>query len=144
MTIIYKTGTLFDSTATVLVNPVNCRGVMGKGLAAQFKRRYPKMFAWYRSECRAGNVKIGRVSGWMEDGITILNFPTKDLWGDPSEIEYITAGLQDFIDWAHTYGYPSAAFPKLGCGLGGLEWDEVRPIMELYLAPLPCVCEVYV
>jgi O-acetyl-ADP-ribose deacetylase (regulator of RNase III) len=141
--IIYKQGSLFDSSADVYVNAVNCVGVMSKGIALEFKNRYPKMYEWYREECLARRVTIGKIQCWFSC-VFILNFPTKNHWRDKSKLEDIEAGLQDFVDWANTYGFRSVAFPKLGCGNGGLDWQDVKPLMEKYLEPLACVCEIYV
>lgn len=126
--------TIFDSSAQTLVNTINCVGVMGKGLALEFKNRYPAMFDKYKSFCDKGAFKPGVL--WIykaEDGKWILNFPTKIDWRNPSEISYIEEGLKKFVEIWKEKGITSIAFPLLGCSNGGLDPDVVIPIMEKYL-----------
>lgn len=126
--------TIFDSNAQTLVNTVNCVGVMGKGLALEFKNRYPAMFDKYKSFCDKGVFKPGVL--WIykaEDGKWILNFPTKVDWKNPSELSYIREGLKKFVEIWEEKGIKSIAFPLLGCKNGGLDPDDVIPLMERYL-----------
>ena len=138
----YMEGNIFDSTAGILVNPVNCRGVMGGGLALEFKHRYPTMVRWYIMMCGLGSLRIGHPCLWynVPIGPGVLCFPTKDHWKDPSELSYIESGLRDLVDNASgaylMLGLNSIAFPKLGCGLGGLEWQVVKVVMETHLESL--------
>lgn len=126
--------TIFESSAQTLVNTINCVGVMGKGLALEFKNRYPAMFDKYKSFCDKGVFKPGVL--WIykaEDGKWILNFPTKIDWKNPSEMSYIEEGLTKFVEIWKEKGITSIAFPLLGCNNGGLNPDEVIPLMEKYL-----------
>ena len=126
--------TIFDSTAQTLVNTINCVGVMGKGLALEFKNRYPAMFDKYKSFCDKGVFKPGVL--WIykaEDGKWILNFPTKVDWRNPSELSYIEEGLKKFVEIWKEKGITSIAFPLLGCTNGGLDPNIVIPLMEKYL-----------
>ena len=126
--------TIFESSAQTLVNTINCVGVMGKGLALEFKNRYPTMFDKYKSFCDKGVFKPGVL--WIykaEDGKWILNFPTKIDWRNPSEMSYIEEGLIKFVEIWKEKGITSIAFPLLGCNNGGLNPDEVIPLMEKYL-----------
>lgn len=126
--------TIFDSNAQTLVNTINCVGVMGKGIALEFKNKYPAMFDKYKSFCDKGVFKPGVL--WIykaEDGKWILNFPTKVDWRNPSEMSYIEAGLQKFVEIWKEKNITSIAFPLLGCNNGGLNPDEVIPLMEKYL-----------
>ena len=126
--------TIFESSAQTLVNTVNCVGIMGKGLALEFKNRYPAMFDKYKSFCDKGVFKPGVL--WIykaEDGKWILNSPTKIDWRNPSEMSYIEEGLKKFVEIWKEKGITSIAFPLLGCTNGGLNPDEVIPIMEKYL-----------
>ena len=126
--------TIFDSSAQTLVNTINCVGVMGKGLALEFKNRYPAMFDKYKSFCDKGVFKPGVL--WIykaEDGVWVLNFPTKIDWRNPSEMSYIEEGLKKFVEIWKEKGITSIAFPLLGCTNGGLNADEVIPLMEKYL-----------
>ncbi len=126
--------TIFESPAQTLVNTINCVGVMGKGLALEFKNRYPAMFDKYKSFCDKGVFKPGVL--WIykaEDGKWVLNFPTKIDWRNPSEMSYIEEGLKKFVEIWKEKGITSIAFPLLGCNNGGLNPDEVIPLMEKYL-----------
>ena len=128
-------GNIFDSNAQTLVNTINCVGVMGKGLALEFKNRYPAMFDKYKTFCDKGVFKPGVL--WIykaEDGKWILNFPTKIHWKNPSEISYIEEGLKKFVEIWKEKGIKSIAFPLLGCKNGGLDANVVIPLMERYLS----------
>lgn len=127
-----------EGRAQVLVNPVNCKGTMGRGLALQFKQRYPAMFTEYQHRCRTGSLAIGRLYLWRPNrkGTWVLNFPTKDHWTEPSTLEIIEAGFKRFLEIYQSVGIKSIAFPRLGCGEGGLEWQEVEPLMLSYLNQL--------
>lgn len=127
--------TIFESSAQTLVNTINCVGVMGKGLALEFKNRYPAMFDKYKSFCDKGVFKPGVL--WIykaEDGKWVLNFPTKVDWKNPSELSYIEDGLKKFVEIWKEKGITSVAFPLLGCNNGGLDPDVVIPLMEKYLS----------
>lgn len=128
---------LFLSPAQTLVNPVNVVGVMGRGLAAEFKAKFPDMFIAYRCACSNGTLKIGELFVWSTTAMKIVCFPTKVHWHDPSRIEWIHAGLAKFVETYASHGITSVAFPRLGCGLGGLSWDDVGPLIHSYLDPLP-------
>ena len=133
----YIEGNLFDSPAQVIVNTVNTVGVMGKGIALEFKKRYPQMFEKYKRACENHSLTIGKLMLISEYDHLILLFPTKEHWKYPSKLSYIEKGLKKFCDSYVQQGITSIAFPKLGCGNGELNWDEVRPLMEKYLSNLP-------
>ncbi|MFO0613667.1 MAG: macro domain-containing protein [Polyangiaceae bacterium] len=140
----FMRGNLFDSEAEALVNTVNCVGVMGKGIAYQFRRAYPEMFANYERLCRQGQVRIGEVTSFQEKGRTIVNFPTKTHWRAPSRLEDVRAGLDSLRTFIVEKSVPSIALPPLGCGNGGLAWNDVREAIESSLADLAHVTvEVY-
>ena len=130
MLIKYTTGDMFQSKAECLVNTVNCEGYMGKGVAYQFKVKFPNNNKAYVKECKSGNLKPGRVHVFVEDGITIVNFPTKDKWRDPSELSYIESGLDAFIKVLPELNVTTVAIPPLGCGNGGLKWGNVKTVIE--------------
>lgn len=122
---------IFDSPAEALVNPVNCVGVMGTGLAHQFAKRYPKMYLEYRKACVSGELKPGKIHVYQgPDYRYILNFPTKTHWREKSKLEYIEQGLEELENVLSDYLIYSVAIPALGCGLGGLDWEEVGPLLE--------------
>lgn len=138
-------GNIFDSKCSTLVNTVNCVGVMGKGIALEFRNRYPDMFSEYQMLCKAGKVKPGHPYLYRDmNGISILNFPTKDNWRSPSKFSYIDDGLNWFRESYQELGITSVAFPPLGCGNGGLKWEDVGPEMYRKLKDLPIEIEIYV
>lgn len=139
-----KIGDIFDSSCTTLVNTVNCVGVMGKGIALDFKKKFPKMFGDYVNRCQNDELKPGVPYFYLnDDGTSILNFPTKDHWRSPSKLSYIIEGLDWFVDNYENAAVKSIAFPPLGCGNGGLSWSVVGPIMYKKLADLPIQIEIY-
>ena len=142
--ITYLKGDMLNSPAQVLVNTVNTVGVMGKGIALQFKNKYPEMFRAYQKMCDEKTLDIGKLCIWKKEDKWILLFPTKRHWRNPSKMEYIKEGLDKFQKHANRLGIESIAFPKLGCGNGGLDWEEVRPIMEHYLEPLSIKVYIYI
>jgi O-acetyl-ADP-ribose deacetylase (regulator of RNase III) len=128
---------LFDSPAQTLVNTVNTVGVMGKGVAFEFKKRYPEMFRRYAEFCLRGEFDVGMLYLYRTPNKWVLNFPTKKDWRKPSQLEYIERGLKKFVEFYSRQGITSISFPQLGCGNGGLSWRNVEPLMVRYLEPLP-------
>lgn len=138
LVITYVVSDIFKSPARVLVNTVNTVGIMGKGIAKDFKTIYPEMFKRYKELCEMKMLIIGKLWLYKTDHKWILNFPTKVHWRNPSKIEHIEAGLKKFVSCYAEKGITSISFPMLGCGNGELDWDsEVRPLMEHYLNNLP-------
>ena len=129
--IIYKTGNILDSDAEALVNPVNCVGVMGKGLALQFKNKFPENYIAYRDHCKVGYVNVGKmfITTYYTNPKFIVNFPTKKHWKDPSKYDYIESGLEDLVDFINSSDVKSIAIPALGSGLGGLDWNIVKSMI---------------
>ena len=145
-----KDGSIFSSKMAALVNPVNTVGVMGAGLALIFKKSFPQNFIEYKKVCNSGELVPGKVHVWrpithnlFEDSQIVVNFPTKKHWKDPSKIEYISAGLDDLARAIVDLEIESIAIPKLGCGLGGLKWSEVQPLIKSKLENLPIFVELY-
>ena len=130
----YKQGDLFAVNVEAVVNTVNCVGVMGRGVALQFKKQYPENFKHYEAACKRGEVVPGKMLVYETNSLLnprlIINFPTKRHWRGESRIEDIEDGLADLINVIKSYNIKSIAVPPLGCGLGGLEWNEVKPLME--------------
>lgn len=125
------------STQTI-VNTVNCIGVMGAGLALEFRLRYPRMHEDYVERCDKNQVHPGVPYLYRAyEAPWILNFPTKDHWRNPSRITWIERGLNHFITNYKQWGVTSAAFPKLGTNKGGLDWNEIKALMEKKLQSLP-------
>lgn len=133
----YIKGTVFNTPAKTIVNTVNCVGVMGAGLALEFKLRYPEMYNDYKDRCKKDKVLVGRPYIYEQSkDLLILNFPTKNHWRYGSKIEWIEAGLNYFSLNYKKRDLDSVAFPKLGCNNGGLEWEVVKDVMEGYLSDL--------
>ena len=141
--IVPTTGNLLESDAEALVNTVNCVGVMGKGIALQFKQAFPEMFEAYRRAAKAGEVRLGSMhvheTGAVVGPRFIINFPTKKHWRSRSRLEDIERGLQDLVQQVDARGIASIAIPPLGCGNGGLEWERVRPLIVDAFASRPAV-----
>lgn len=142
--ITYVKGDIFSSPARILVNTVNTVGVMGKGVALEFKKRYPDMFYEYKKLCEEKKLDIGSLFLWKKSEKWVLLFPTKKHWRNPSRLEYIEAGLKKFAQNWDKMGAESVAFPRLGCGNGALDWEDVKPLMERYLSRLPIQIYIYV
>jgi O-acetyl-ADP-ribose deacetylase (regulator of RNase III) len=136
-------GNLLTAETDALVNTVNCVGHMGKGVALQFKKAFPDNFLFYQKACRGKEVQLGRMlvfkTGKMIGPQFIINFPTKQHWRGNSQYEYIQSGLKTLIAEVQHLGIRSIAIPPLGCGLGGLDWNRVRPMIEAAFAKLPDV-----
>jgi O-acetyl-ADP-ribose deacetylase (regulator of RNase III) len=132
-------GNLLEAPAEALVNSVNTVGVMGKGIALQFKRAYPDMFKAYAAACKAGELEVGAMHVY-ETGLIhprfIINFPTKRHWRKPSRGEYIRSGLVALRREVEARSIRSIAIPPIGCGAGGLSWSVVRPMVEKTFADL--------
>jgi O-acetyl-ADP-ribose deacetylase (regulator of RNase III)/uncharacterized protein YwgA len=139
-----KIGNLFDSTAQTLVNTVNCVGVMGKGVALEFKNRFPEMYEDYVVRCNEGRVRLGQP--YLYRGLVppwILNFPTKDHWRSVSRLQDIEQGLRYLLAYYREWGITSLALPPLGCGQGQLEWRVVGPTLYRYLRRMDSPVELY-
>lgn len=136
-------GNLLKADAEALVNTVNCVGVMGKGIALQFKQAFPANFAQYERACRNDEMKPGQMLTVATERLVnprfIINFPTKRHWKGQSRLEDIRAGLDALIAEVKRLSLKSLALPPLGCGNGGLDWAEVKPLIEAAFAELPDV-----
>jgi O-acetyl-ADP-ribose deacetylase (regulator of RNase III) len=136
-------GDILQANADALVNTVNCVGYMGRGIALQFKRAFPRNNVEYVAACKRGEVVPGRMLVHDTNALSgpryIINFPTKRHWRGRSRIEDIEAGLVDLVEVLRDREIRSVAIPPLGAGLGGLEWADVRPRIESALAVLPDV-----
>lgn len=143
-TIRYTAGNLLESKQEALVNTVNLEGYMGKGIAYQFKKRFPENNKAYIEACKNNNIGIGKVFSFKEDGKIIINFPTKDRWREKTKISYIEEGLESLKRLITDRGISSVAIPPLGCGNGGLEWSEVKPLIEERLKELKNVADILI
>ncbi len=127
---------IFDTKCSAMVNTVNCRGFMGKGLALEFRMRFPKMYDEYKMLCDEGFIKPGNLRVYENTKPIIINFPTKEHWKYPSKIEWIITGLRHFSTLYKKHGIRTIAFPQLGVGNGGLPWNLVKTVMYTHLLPL--------
>ncbi|MGR4895161.1 macro domain-containing protein [Stenotrophomonas sp. LARHCG68] len=149
--IVFKTGDMFASSAEALVNTVNCVGVMGKGVALEFKRRWAENYKFYKRACDRRELRPGAVLVFdrgdlfgSEGARYLVNFPTKDHWRSKSKLEYIDSGLDSLVSEIRRLSITSIALPPLGCGNGGLDWAVVRPLMQRKLSALDGVrVEIY-
>lgn len=150
----FKTGNIFDSTCDVLVNPVNCQGISGAGLAKEFKQKFPRHVNIFEEfQKRSDKMKPGEVAHlYLETKPNIMFATTKDHWSNPSKLSWIEAiviRVKYLIENAPNHPNPlarisSVAIPKLGCGLGGLNWEqEVKPLMIKYLSDVKQKVEIY-
>ena len=124
-----KKVSVFNSGCDALINTVNCKGIMGAGLALEFKMRYPRLFDQYEQDCKNGYVKIGEIRKYEVDGTIILNFPTKNDWKYPSELSYIEKGLDYFCRHWKDWDVKSVAMPPLGCNNGHLDVTVVKKMI---------------
>ena len=146
--IIYKKGNILESEADALVNTVNTQGVMGKGIALQFKNAFPSNYKVYQDICRNGNFQIGDLLIVEEYGLisgkkAIINFPTKTSWRKPSEYSYIEKGLEKLVQVIEEKKFNSIAIPPLGSGNGGLNWEIVKKMIEDKMSHLPIDVFIY-
>lgn len=138
MGIVYVSGDILKATTEAVINPVNCVGIMGAGLAKQFSDKYPKMYKDYRDICHYGELNPGRLHVFDRERFSppfyIINFPTKKHWKNPSKLEYIESGLVTLVQILGRLGAKSISIPKLGCGLGGLDWHDVNSLIKRHLS----------
>jgi O-acetyl-ADP-ribose deacetylase (regulator of RNase III) len=144
----YKTGNLLDSEAEALVNTVNTVGVMGKGIALQFKNMFPNNFKLYAQACKNKEVKVGQLLVTEEAALLagkkiIINFPTKTNWRLPSEYQYIEAGLEELVKLINEKNIKSIAIPPLGSGNGGLDWSKVKQMLQHHLSDVDAEIYIY-
>jgi hypothetical protein len=143
----YVTGNLLESDAEALVNTVNTVGVMGKGIALQFKNAFPNNYKKYSEACKNKELNVGQLLVTEENVLsgkkTIINFPTKTNWRLPSEYKYIEAGLEELVKVIEEKSIKSIAIPPLGAGNGGLDWNKVKIILEKYLSQTKAEIFIY-
>lgn len=144
----FKQANLLESDAAAIVNTVNTVGIMGKGIALQFKNQYPNNYKLYAMACKAKEVVVGKMFVTEETSLLggkkiIINFPTKTDWRKPSEYSYIETGLQDLVKVIEDKNIKSIAIPPLGAGNGGLDWNKVKELIEKYLTHLDCEVQIY-
>lgn len=131
----YVTGNILESNAQAIINTVNTDGIMGKGIALQFKKSFPNNFKAYAEACKKETIAIGKLFAFKDSNLTlgekiIINFPTKKSWRKPSEYTFIEKGLEDLITIIASEKIQSIAIPPLGAGNGGLEWEKVKKIID--------------
>ena len=145
--IILSSGNLLEDSAEAYVNTVNTVGVMGKGIALQFKQAFPEVFKQYAKDSKLGHIKVCSMHVVPVEELTnpkyVINFPTKKHWRDPSQMSYIDSGLQDLVKIVTELGIPTIAIPPLGCGNGGLDWASVRFKIEQAFKDVPVEVHLY-
>lgn len=132
----FQIGSIFDVGADAIVNPVNCVGVMGAGLAKRFKKEYPEMFLEYKALCDSGILRIGRMYVWKDEssGKYIINFPTKKHWEERTYVDYLEEGFQELVKMSEALMLKKVAIPALGCGLGGLSFVDFYKVAKNHLS----------
>ncbi len=143
----YTQGNLLDAPTEAFVNTVNTMGVMGKGIALQFKEAFPENFRVYKKACEQKELETGKLL-WVKELTPqgdkwIVNFPTKTVYYRKSSYQYVEGGLKTLVGDLQSKAIKSIAIPPLGCGNGGLQWDKVKALIEKYLAPLDTEAWVY-
>lgn len=144
MAIHIRSGDLLTEPSEAVVNTVNCVGVMGKGIAEQFKKKWPANYRAYKKVCDKKSLSPGSMFIFDLGGIGggpkyIVNFPTKLHWRQPSKVEYIEEGLRELVKQIQILNIRSIALPPLGCGNGGLKWEAIKPIIQNAFESLPDV-----
>lgn len=138
-----RRGDILKAKADALVNTVNTVGVMGRGIALQFSKAFPEVLKAYEAACKRGDVRVGEVLSYdlnrFEEPHYVINVPTKKHWRGKSRMEYVESGLRALVAEVKRLGVKSVAVPPLGCGLGGLDWSEVRPRIEQAFEAVPDV-----
>ncbi len=139
--ITYTQGNLLEAEVDAVVNTVNTVGVMGKGIALMFRERFPANFKAYKAACKAGEVEVGKLFSTQSEELTgprwIINFPTKEHWRNPTKTAWVVSGLEALKEFITANKIKSIAMPPLGCGNGGLEWNQVRQLIEASLGEMP-------
>jgi len=146
MTLTYSTGDILNSGIEALVNPINCLGIQGAGLAKAFSQRYPlveEMIAFHKTSLEIGKVTMVCLPLYEKSSYVFL-LPTKKHWKDPSQLEWITQGVEALRRELVNRRIKEVAIPALGCGLGGLSWSHIKPIIEDMASKIPSIsCTVY-
>ncbi|MCK4820494.1 macro domain-containing protein, partial [bacterium] len=140
----FTSGDMFETSADIRINTVNCAGVMGAGVALAFKNKYPDMFKDYQKDCKNDKVQPGKMHIWKNlTGDWIINFPTKTHWRKSSNYEDIESGLIALHKYLIDKGPVRVTLPALGCGHGGLDWNRVKGMIEKYLGDLEANIDVF-
>lgn len=136
MNVFFTKGDLFAySNLQSFAHGCNCRGAMGKGIALEFKKRFPLMYSQYKKLCERGEFNLGSVFVYKEDAFTVFDIGTQISWGVKAEISAIEIGLSSMLELAKTYGVTKIGLPRLGAGLGGLDWKDVKPVVKRICEP---------
>jgi O-acetyl-ADP-ribose deacetylase (regulator of RNase III) len=129
MPTVFLKGDLFHQGLLALAHGCNCAGAMGRGIAVEFRSRFPKMYAEYKQRCAEGRFKPGDVFTWTEDGITVFNLGTQKTWREKAELSAIETAARTMVRHAEQNGITGVGMPRIGSGLGGLPWAEVRAVL---------------
>jgi O-acetyl-ADP-ribose deacetylase (regulator of RNase III) len=131
MAISFVEGDLFESRLGALAHGCNCQGAMGKGIALRFRSKYPAMYAWYKHECAIGRFNLGDVQVWSRepDGPVIFNLATQLYWGHQADLIALERSMRGMCKYATEHKIAKIGLPRIGAGLGGLPWDQVKEVM---------------
>ena len=148
MPIVFARGDLFSTPGVnAFAHGCNCAGAMGKGIAVAFRQRWPEMFEAYKVRCREGRFELGNVFHWRQDGVHVFNLGTQKTWRTRAELSAIDKSVAEMIRLAGEAQIDRIALPRIGAGLGGLEWPGVRDLLQTLAAPASpelLVCDDYV
>lgn len=142
-TLTLHTGDLFTSTADGIGHGVNCRGFMGSGIAPFFKRKYAGMYDAYRVVCLAGNLHGGETFIWPTPEVTVFNIASQEKEGRNADLSFLESGVRAALIYADKHGVKTLALPRIGCGIGGLDWADVEPLLAGLAAEYECDLEVW-
>ena len=143
MPVVFTSGDIFEQGPKALAHGCNCAGAMGKGIAKEFKRRWPKMFKEYRRRCAVGEFYLGDVFVWKENGWTIFNLGTQKTWTTKANPNAIEQSLRRMLDLAKQMDVRQIDLPRIGAGLGGLDWEVVREVIEKVATSSPITLRVF-
>lgn len=138
MSLAEHVGNLFDSNAEAIGHGVNCKGLMGKGIALEFRRRWPAMYDEYKLMCQEGLLKPGFIYPYQtESGLVVVNIASQEYPGPDAMYEWVDSGVRNALAYCRERGYESLAIPRIGCGIGGLEWETVLNALTVAAAAYP-------
>lgn len=145
MTYVEKTGNLFDAETDAIGHGVNCKGLMGAGIAVQFRNRWPDMYSEYRKLCLEGLLSPGQIYPYRDHTlhVTLVNIASQEYPGPDAKLEWLVTGVSNALAYCHERGLSSLAVPRIGCGIGGLDWRIVQPTLQAVAAAYEVHLEVW-
>jgi O-acetyl-ADP-ribose deacetylase (regulator of RNase III) len=143
MTVEFRTGELFASGLPAVGHGCNCAGAMGRGIAVEFRRRWPDMYEEYRRRCQAGSFRLGDIMAWEAPDRLIFNLGTQRTWRHLADLPAIDLTVRKMLNWADTHDVAAVGLPRIGAGLGGLRWPDVAAVVEAAAATSPVTVVIF-